>query len=114
MRMASSNWISGVQTLMGNMQAHVNTREQTALEDIRQALLDCMGEVSAEKHPVVQLRVTHAHDLQDLWYLRADVMVAIASQDGESIARGKMLPITDMFNGYLPKGLASRPSPLGG
>jgi len=102
-----------VQTLIGNAQSSGNSREQAALDDIRQALLDSMGHLVAQTHPLVHLRVTHANELQDLWYLRSDVMVAIASQDGEAVARRKLLSITDMFHGYLPKGLASRPSPLG-
>lgn len=83
------------------------------LSEIRQAMLDALGEPGTHAHPVVQLRVTYADDIQDLWYLRGDVLTAIASTQGEAIARSQLSRVSEMFKGTLPSGLAARPSPLG-
>ena len=56
----------------------------------------------------------YANDVQALWYLRGDVMAALASTQGEASARKKVQQITEMFHGLLPGSLHSRPSPLTG
>jgi hypothetical protein len=83
------------------------------LTEIRHAMLDALGEHGARANPVVQLRLTYADDIQDLWYLRGDVLAAIASTQGEAIARTQLLKVSEMFKGSLPSGLTARPSPLG-
>jgi hypothetical protein len=113
MRLSPSKWISGMQSLFSAVQAPEESRAQVAMEEIRQAMLQVLGSNSSVTPPVIHLRVMYAQDMYDLWYLRGDVMSAVASIDGESIARRKLKQITDMFTGYMPKGLASRPSPLG-
>jgi hypothetical protein len=112
MRWTPSNWITGVQSLLTALPSENQERDAAAQESIRQAMLDCLGEPAVAAHPVVALRVAHANDLQDLWYLRGDLMGALASQHGEAVARRKLGQISDMFKGHVPKGLASRPSPL--
>ncbi len=101
-----------MQSLFNALPGADQQRNAAAHESIRQAMLDCMGKTTASAHPVVALRVAHAHDLQDLWYLRGDVMAALATQHGEAVARKKLGPVSDMFKGHVPKGLESRPSPL--
>ncbi len=113
MRWNASNFVSGMQSLLSGSSGQEMSRLQLAMDDIRQAMLDSMGEASTTEHPVVQLRVTYANDLQDLWYLRGDVMAVIAATHGEAIARHRLTQISDKFKGLLPRGLASRPSPLG-
>ena len=54
----------------------------------------------------------YANDIQGLWYLRGDVLAALASVHGESKARQKLQRITPMFRGLVPGSLHSRPSPL--
>lgn len=105
--------ITGVQSLFNSLSGGTDDRFQSALDDVRQAMLDGLDESNAIGHPVVRLRVTYARDLQDLWYLRGDLMAAIAGADGEAVARQKLVHISNMFKGHLPRGLSSRPSPLG-
>ncbi|OYU43792.1 MAG: hypothetical protein CFE44_16445 [Burkholderiales bacterium PBB4] len=62
---------------------------------------------------MVQLRVSYANDIQDLWYIRGELMTILADLYGEAKAKAKILQISDMFKGLLPSGLSSRPSPLG-
>jgi hypothetical protein len=100
-----------MQSLFNGLSGSTNARCQAALEDVRQAMLDGLDESGVVGSP--RLRVAYANDLQDLWYLRGDLMAAIAAMDGEVVARQKLVEISDMFKGHLPRGLASRPSPLG-
>lgn len=79
---------------------------------IRNAMLDALSATAAGPYSVIRLRVTYAQDLQDLWYMRSEVLEAVAAVDGEAVARRKLVHISQMFNGYLPRSLATRPSPL--
>jgi hypothetical protein len=83
------------------------------LPEIRQAMLDALGEHGALAHPALKRRVEYAEDIQDLWYLRGDVLTAISSSEGEAIARAHLARISEMFRGSLPCCLTARPSPLG-
>jgi hypothetical protein len=49
-----------------------------------------------------------------LWYLRGDLMAALAAMHGEVAARQRIAAITAMFHGLVPESLNSRPSPLVG
>jgi hypothetical protein len=113
MRWNSSNLITGMQSLFNSLSSNDSGRGQKALDSIRQAMLNALGPQAASSYPVVQLRVTYANEIQDLWYLRGDVMAALAALEGEAIARGKLVEISGMFKGLLPRSMSTRPSPLG-
>ena len=87
---------------------------ETGTEDIREAMLGLLGEDGTKRFPHVTRRIRYANDVQGLWYLRGDLMAALAATEGESLAREHIQSITAMFHGLLPGGLASRPSPLMG
>ncbi len=99
------------QALMGSGKASLS-RQEGLTEDIRQLILDELGELGEKNHPKTVLRVRYAQDAQALWYVRGDLMVALADRHGETIAREKVAHISDMFKGLLPRGLSSRPSTL--
>jgi hypothetical protein len=82
------------------------------LEDIRLAMLDMLGEEGAKQHPQVARRIRFGGDAQALWYARADLMTALASASGERLARVRTESLSVLFDGMLPKGLASRPTTL--
>lgn len=83
------------------------------VQDIRQAMLDCLALLkSSEQATHTLARVMRAPDIQALWYLRADVMILLASLVGEAQARTRLLPITNMFVGLLPAAQKARPSRL--
>ena len=67
---------------------------------------------SATEASKLEMKVTYAQNLQDLWYLRGDLMAAIAAVDGEASARQKLTEISEMFRGLLPRSLATRPRRL--
>jgi len=108
-----SSLVSGMQSLFTGHSGAVASRKQTALEDIREAMLDGLGVSSAVAVSKLEQKVTCASDLNDLWYLRGDVMAAIAAVDGEAIARSKLDQISAMFRGLLPKAQTSRSRNLG-
>jgi len=105
--------ISGMQSLLGNRAAHDPSRLQSAVHDIREAMLDCLSQYGKDATSLVHMRVSYAKDIQDLWYLRGDVMAVIAASDGEAVAKAKLSAISSRFRGLLPKGLVTRSSPLG-
>ncbi len=105
--------VTGVQNLFKSPSGAKETRKLTAIEDIREAMLDGLGVSGAVATSKLEQKVAYATDLNDLWYLRGDVMAAIAAVDGEAIARRKLDQISSMFKGLLPKALTSRSPNLG-
>jgi hypothetical protein len=55
----------------------------------------------------LKLRIQHAEDAECLWYLRSELMQALASSHGELRAAAELARITDMFHDVLAGGLAS-------
>ncbi len=86
---------------------------EDSVEDIRDMMLGSLGASAATGNAPVARRIRYAQDLHALWYLRGDLMAALASLHGEARAREIVFGISDEFDGLLPGGLASRPSPLG-
>ncbi len=82
------------------------------IEDIREDMLDIMGEAGASLRPVVRRRIQYAPDLEALWYLRSDWMSTIAATQGEAAAAAHVRRLNNSFSGLLPEGLQSRPSHL--
>ena len=98
--------------LLGHPPQPTDSVLENGAEDIREAMLDLMGDAGARQFPHVTRRIRYASDIQALWYLRGDLMATLASLYGEATARQKIQSVTQMFQGLLPGGLASRPSPL--
>ena len=105
--------MTGMQSLFNSLSTQDSVRTESSLDSIRQAMLDALGALGASSYPVVQLRLSYANEIQDLWYLRGDLMAVLAAIEGEANARNKLATISDMFKGLLPRGMSSRPSPLG-
>lgn len=97
--------------LLGHPQPSHSILEE-GIEDIREAMLTLLGAGAPQKFPQITRRIRYANDIQALWYLRGDLMAAIAVDHGEMTARDKVAGITAQFQGLLPNGLNSRPSPL--
>jgi len=55
--------------------------------EIRRAMLNMVKESGGDKTKEVLRRVTYARGFQDLWYLRGDVLAAVASTSGELLLR---------------------------
>lgn len=50
-----------------------------SLDSVREAMLDAMGASGTSGYPLVRLRLSYANEIQDLWYLREDLMSVIAA-----------------------------------
>jgi len=98
--------------LLGNPVLPSESVLQTGTEDIREAMLSLLSEAGGREYANVTRRVRYANDIQALWYLRGDLLAALASAQGEQVARQKVQRVTRMFQGLLPGSLNSRPSPL--
>jgi hypothetical protein len=103
--------VDSVYGLLGGAQPSGAALEES-VEDIREVMLEAIGPTGATRHLPLTRRIRYAQDLQALWYLRGDLMAALASVHGEAHAREIMLGISQEFEGLLPGGLSSRPSPL--
>ena len=99
--------------LLGNPVTPSDSELESGTEDIREAMLGMLGE-GGKQFANVTRRVRYANDIQALWYLRGDLLAALATVHGEVAARKKVQQITRMFDGLLPGSLNSRPSPLMG
>ena len=111
MNRLATQFISSMQGLLG-LSAADDAQVAVGIEDIRQVMLDSLGDEGCLSFPHIERRVLFASDLQGLWYLRSDIMVVISSMQGESAANTKIRQITSMFEGLLPKGMVSRPGAL--
>ncbi len=82
------------------------------IDDIRQAMLRCLEPQISERFPHVERRILTASSLPALWFMRPELLMALATHGGEQAAHKIIDEISAMFDGLLPKSLSSRPSPL--
>ena len=101
-----------MQSLLGALPLQSAAAKEGRIEEIRQAMLACLGEAGTRRFPHVERRIRFSGDVEGLWFLRGDVLAAVAITHGEAHARKKIDRITAMFKGLIPDGLNSRPSPL--
>lgn len=82
------------------------------IDDIRHAMLSCLGAEGRSHHPHVEQRILVAGNVRALWFLRPELLMAMATHSGEQAARQVIDEITAKFQGLLPKSLSARPSSL--
>jgi hypothetical protein len=113
------SWFKGtlrnsIYGMLGNPVAPSDSMLETGTEDIREAMLTLMGEAGTKQFANIVRRVRYANDIQALWYLRGDVLAALAATHGEAEARHRIQQITRLFDGLLPGSLNARSSSLMG
>jgi hypothetical protein len=106
--------LRSVYGLLGNPPAATDSLLDEGTEDVRESMLASLGPAGPRQYPQITRRIRYANDIHALWYLRGDLMATLASMHGEAAARQKMASISAQFQGLLPGGLSSRPSPLVG
>ncbi len=111
-RRTAGFFLSGVQSLFGSRPCDNPSRMQKAMREIRSSMLECLSQYGVGNKTSLHMRVAYANDIQDLWYLRGDLLAVIASSDGEAAAKRKLEKISYRFQGLLPRGLVERNSPL--
>ena len=112
MRWLKPNLRSSIYGLLGHPRTPSESVLENSTEDIREAMLALLGDNGPKRFPQITRRIRYANDIQALWYLRGDLMAALAAMHGEMAAREKVASVTAQFQGLLPSGLGSRPSPL--
>ena len=74
------------------------------VEEVRHAMLAALDLFCGSESLELDDRISYAVDLEALWYLRSGLMVAIAANHGEALARDRILEITKAFAGFHPGG----------
>jgi hypothetical protein len=100
--------------LLGNPAPPSESLLESGTEDIRETMLGMLSEVGLKRFPALTRRIRYAGDIQALWYLRGDLMGALAAMHGEKSAREQLAKVSEMFKGLIPGTQTSRPSPLVG
>ena len=98
--------------LLGNPAPPSDSCLENSTEEIREVMLGVLGENGQRNFPHITRRLRYATDVHALWYLRGDLMGALADLHSESVARQKIAEISNRFHGLLPGSLNTRPSPL--
>ena len=105
----------GMATLYGRLSGQQKVDSERLahrVDDIRVAMLDMLGEQGIQQYPRVARRIRASGDALALWYARADLMAALAGLHGEQRARTRMVSLSAMFEGMLPRGMVSRPTTI--
>lgn len=76
-----------------------------ALEPVRRAMLDALGERGAQASPQLSRRITYLADAQALWYARSEMVAVLSQLHGEARAVETVQGLSPVFKGLLPKGL---------
>ena len=111
MRWLNGHLKSSLLALLGSA-AILPTFREDRVENIRQLMLDELGEFGNNHFPNIVRRVRYAIDAQALWFVRSEVMTVLGAMYGETIALEKISRISQKFKGLVPKGLTSRTGSL--
>jgi hypothetical protein len=106
---AASKFINTLHGLL-NTQPPESSHAPLKIEAIRQCMLECLDGDLCLQFPQITRRVRFASNLEALWFLRPELLLAISSVAGELAAQEKVGEITSMFDGLLPKSMNSRPT----
>jgi hypothetical protein len=79
------------------------------VESIRASMLEALGWPVPRGCEALMLRVKHAVGAERLWYLRAELMQALAWMEDEARATERIAGISAQFRGLLPSSLISSP-----
>jgi hypothetical protein len=106
MRWIKPNLRNSIYSLLGGPPPPVSESTlESRTEEIRQAMLDVLGQVDTADLSSIQRRIRFASDIEALWYLRGDLMATLSAGQGELAARDQIGSLTLMFDGLLPHGL---------
>jgi len=95
--------LKGIHSFWGQ-RASSEPQSDAQIAGVRHAMLQAVPEIQAG-NPYARLfgQINQATSLQTLWYLRTDLMAAIASQRGEAEARNVITEISRLFEGLIPE-----------
>lgn len=78
------------------------------VESVRGAMLRALDTHGGADHFQLDVKICDARDITTLWYLRPELMHAIAAVEGEAAAGRCIAGITALFQGYQPGGGGAR------
>ena len=76
-----------------------------ALEPVRKAMLDVLGEDGAQINPDLTRRLKYLHDPHALWFARAEMVAALSQIHGEALAVHRVQSLSPVFQGLVPRSL---------
>lgn len=80
---------------------------EAVTERVRLAMLVAMDENCTQEYVKLDMAIRFANDLTELWYLRPELMHAVASCRGEAKAQNVLRRVTNLFKGHFPGASAS-------
>lgn len=92
-------------SILGLLAAEPTHRDSTLadqLEAIRYAMLSVLGDDAMTDSPGLVRRIKYADDIGGLWFLRSELMAALAQMYGEHKARDVIQHLSSMFKGFVP------------
>lgn len=81
---------------------------QAVVERIRQAMLFALDAHCPQEQMQIDMAIRFAADVAELWYLRPELMAAIASCTNERVAQDALRDITALFKGHYGGSSTSR------
>lgn len=81
---------------------------EAVIEAIRVSMLEALDAYCDGNHYALDMKISFATDVSELWYLRPDLMNTISSSQSESVARQALVNITSLFKGHHPSATPSR------
>lgn len=108
----TTRFLSTMQGMLNPLRDTASAEAPYQIDDIRQAMLRCLDAEICERYPQVQRRILMAANVPSLWFLRPELLTALAARSGEQAAHEVLDEISAMFEGLLPKSLNARPSRL--
>lgn len=95
---------SSLSGFLGRAAPRVQLKMEARTEGVRQAMLRATPCGASGQPPSnVFRRIYHADNVHALWYVRSDLMAAIAHERGEASARQELDAISRLFDGLLPE-----------
>jgi hypothetical protein len=82
--------------------------DERQVDLVRSTMLSILQQHASQNIRRAEERVRFAGDLESLWYLRQDLVLALAELEGDKAAREHVKPVNALFAGSLPAALEPR------
>ncbi len=82
------------------------------LDAIRKVMLQALEENRDGLNSTVERKLLFAHDIDQLWYCRPELMTAIAASRGEAVASRCLADITRLFEERVPERFKRKGRPV--
>jgi hypothetical protein len=104
MRWAKTSLRNSFFAWLGNDGTHAS---EDRIEKVRAAMLLALQQCG-KPDSAVEIKISFAKDIEELWYQRPTLMHLISASRGESVARSSIAEITELFGVSRPGGSPRR------